>query len=432
MNQESNIFFSKNIEENINNNKNIYNKLTLSTLEDSELWDFYDDIGSSDNNTKKECCYKKELVQDCRGNLTCKNCGLVAEDELDRTFSTNNSNADIVSNSSNYNCPINVFFPESSRGTTIGGRGYSRMKTIHKWTLVPYKERSRREVFEFISRTCKNYNLEKAIIDNAQILWTNLSQIKHTNGDNEGRSIIIRGNNRESLIAACVYFGCKMKGKPRCPKEIAIMFGLGLTDVTGGCRKFLEIMGEDAAMYKITSSKANDYIERCGRKLKLQKKFINETIKIVKNIIKLDYASDHQPPSIAAGCLLLVVNMNNLDIDKEKISKVFQISQVTIGKIYDKILKYKKVITNDKSVERIYEQIQKIKLGSDTDDNALYSESNIFSVSSTINDAKLITTSPDEISTLKHTETETDTETMIKPGKPKKKYTKRKDNIPSI
>ena len=82
MNQESNIFFSKNIEENINNNKNIYNKLTLSTLEDSELWDFYDDIGSSDNNTKKECCYKKELVQDCRGNLTCKNCGLVAEDEL--------------------------------------------------------------------------------------------------------------------------------------------------------------------------------------------------------------------------------------------------------------------------------------------------------------------------------------------------------------
>ena len=311
------------------------------------------------------------------------------------------------------------------------------MKTIHKWTLVPYKERSRREVFEFISKKCRKYNLEKAIIDNAHILWTNLSQIKHKNGDNEGRAIIIRGNNRESLIAACVYYGCKMKGKPRCPKEIALMFGLGLTDVTGGCRKFLEIMGENAAMYKITSSKADDYIERCGRKLKLQKKFIDDTIKIVKNIIKLDYASDHQPPSIAAGCLLLVVNMNNLDIDKEKISKVFQISQVTIGKIYDKILKYKKVITNDKSVERIFQQIQKIKLGTESDDTALYSESNIFSIASstnTSNNMKLITTSPDGLSTFKQTETdtETDTDTMIKPGKPKRKYTKRKKNIPSI
>ena len=428
MNQDKNIFFRNIEEKNINNNINI-NK--VDNFEDNEIWDFYDEMGSSKKeDIKTDCCSSKKLIQDCRGNITCINCGTVADDELDRTFSTNNSNADIVSNSSNYNCPINVHFPESSRGTIIGGRGNSRMKTIHKWSLVPYKERSRREVFEFITNKCKKGNLEKAIIDNAHILWKNLSLVKHNKGENEGRSIIIRGNNRDSLIAACVYYGCKMQGKPRCPKEIAIMFGLGLTDVTGGCRKFLELMGKDVAMYRITSSKAYDYIERCGRKLKLQKKYIEETIKIIKNIIHLDYASDHQPPSIAAGCLMLVVNMNNLGIEKEQISNVFKISVVTITKIYDKILKYKKVITNDESVARIYKQIQEVKLGAVSSDSAIYSESNIFSINKEAVDNKLITTSPDEISTVK--ESETDTETMIKPGKPKRKYRKRNKNVPSI
>jgi len=440
MNQEPTMFFTRKIEnkidkELINDNNNKIN-LKVDEIENSELWDFYDEIGSSETSNENKvgkcisCGSTDQIENGKTRNLVCKHCGLNVVDDLDRSFSTNNSNADIVSNSSNYNIPINYFFRESSMGTIIGGRGNSRIKTIHRWGLMPYRERSRKEVFDFLTNICKKSGLEKSIIDNAHILYMNLSAVKKKNMD---RTIIIRGNNRDSLIAACVYFGCKMQGKPRCPKEIAQMFGLGLTDVTGGCRKFLEIMGKDVGMYNIKSSKAYDYVERCGRILKLQKKYILQAIKIVKNIITLDYASDHQPPSVAAGCLLLVVNMNNLDIDKEKISSVFKISQVTITKIYDKILKYQKVITNDEAVARIYKKIQKIKLGSDTDEGINYSESNIFTIQNENNDTKLITTSPDDISTFKQTETETDTETMIKPGKKKRKYTKRKNKTsPSI
>ena len=442
MNQKpESMFFSKNIENKTNNIRKIDNtKFTLDDINNNKLWDFYDEIGSSESSTTKpdlsiciSCGSKDQIENGKTRNIVCKNCGMNIVDDLDRTFSTNNSNADIVSNSSNYNIPINYFFKKSSMGTIIGGRGNSRIKTIHRWSLMPYRERSRKEVFDFLTRTCRKGGLEKSIIDNAHILYMNLSGVKKKDVD---RTIIIRGNNRYSLIAACVYFGCKMQGRPRCPKEIAQMFGLGLTDVTGGCRKFLEIMGEDVSMYNIKSSKANDYIERCGKKLKLQQKYIDEAIKIVKNIITLDYASDHQPPSVAAGCLLLVVNMNNLDIDRDQISKVFKISQVTITKIYDKIFKYAKVITNDESVARIYKQIQKIKFGTDTDEELIYSESNIFTISTSKDkitniEAGLITTSPDEISTIN--ETETDTETMIKPGKKKRKYTKRKKkSSPSI
>lgn len=433
MNQEENRYFSINIEEK-NNKPDDNNIITLNNLEDNEFMNWYDEIGTSESQSTsiQECCNSKQLVQDINSNLTCINCGSVANDELDRTFSTNNSNADIVSNSSNYNCPINYFFKESSMGTRIGGRGNSRMKTIHKWTFMPYKERSRRDVFNFISGICKKSNISKAIIDNAHILYTNLSMVKHHNGKN----IIIRGNNRESLIAACVYFGCKIQGQPRRPKFIAKMFGLGLTDVTSGCRKFLEIMGEDVAMYRITSSKASDYVRNAGKQLRLQEKYIKQTIKIVKNMIKLDYASDHQPPSIAASCLLFVVNLNNLDIDRDKISKVFDISTVTIDRIYEKIDRYAAAIMNDESVERIYKQIQMKKKGIETEDTISYSETSLFTTKQDmqLSEMNLITTSPDEISiTPKAIETDTDTETMIKPGKPKRKYTRRKKKqTPSI
>ena len=434
MNQERNMFFSINIEEKKSKSNNDNNIFKLNNIEDNDFMNWYDEIGTSESQSVsiQDCCDKKQLVQDINGNLTCSSCGSVANDELDRTFSTNNSNADIVSNSSNYNCPINYFFKESSMGTRIGGRGNSRMKTIHKWTFMPYKERSRREVFDFISTICKKANISKAIIDNAQILYTNLSMVKHHNGKN----IIIRGNNRESLIAACVYFGCKIQGQPRRPKFIAKMFGLGLTDVTSGCRKFLEIMGEDVAMYKITSSKASDYVKDAGKQLRLQDKYIKQTIKIVTNMIKLDYASDHQPPSIAASCLLFVVDLNNLDITRDKISKVFDISTVTIDRIYEKISKYAPIITNDESVERIYKQIQMKKKGIELEDTISYSESNLFTTKQEKNksDINLITTSPDSISINPQAiETETDTETMIKPGKPKRKYTRRKKKqTPSI
>ena len=100
--QHQHIFF-RNIEEKKCNTDN--NNIKLDNLKENndDIWEYYDEIGSSDKlDNRKDCCSSKQLIQDCRGNITCINCGTVADDELDRTFSTNNSNADIVSNSSNY------------------------------------------------------------------------------------------------------------------------------------------------------------------------------------------------------------------------------------------------------------------------------------------------------------------------------------------
>ena len=50
-----------------------------------------------------------------------------------------------------------------------------------------------------------------------------------------------------------------------------------------------------------------------------------------------DIVSNHQPISIAAGIILLISKIYNLDINKKKISSTLDISEVTINKIYNKI-----------------------------------------------------------------------------------------------
>jgi hypothetical protein len=106
------------------------------------------------------------------------------------------------------------------------------------------------------------------------------------------------------------------------------------------------------------SSKSTDFIKRFASKLDMDERYITIAIEISNNINKLDLASTHEPPSVAAGCLLLVVNMYSLNINKKQISDVFGISDVTISKTYRRIAPFHKIITNNQITDMILEKKQ--------------------------------------------------------------------------
>jgi transcription initiation factor TFIIIB Brf1 subunit/transcription initiation factor TFIIB len=88
----------------------------------------------------------------------------------------------------------------------------------------------------------------------------------------------------------------------------------------------------NSTFFQIKNSQAADFIERLSKKLDFDKKFIEISKDVCNNIHKLDIASTHEPPSVAAGCILLVANTYNLSISKKQISEIFDISDVTISK----------------------------------------------------------------------------------------------------
>ena len=78
---------------------------------------------------------------------------------------------------------------------------------------------------------------------------------------------ISRGDNRDGIIAACVYFACRDENVPRSTKEIAGYFDIKLQDMTRGIKKFRENWrlanpNNTDDIFKSESSNPIDFIER--------------------------------------------------------------------------------------------------------------------------------------------------------------------------
>lgn len=339
----------------------ILNDINKIDINSDDIWNLIDSLEIQDNNTDKieveTCsnCKSENLYTDMTDCIiVCSDCGLKIRDILDRSPDWNSINSSNDHNS-RCGCPTNYFYPQSSLGTKVTNGRYSRISILEKWSQMPYKERSRYEVLKYIETKCNKHNVSQPIIDNAKNLFNQLSKITTLTKDNKKKSIIIRGLNRKSIIAACVYNGANLQGKPRTPKEIAIIFGITEKQVTKGNRKFRDIMTKEKIVKNLKATQSSEYIDRKEyiKLLKLEKFQIEIAKKIAKNVKRLDIATDHQPASLAAGSVMLMANILNLNLSKKKISETFKISQVTIIKTFRKIYPYRKVLISNEATEKI-------------------------------------------------------------------------------
>ena len=343
-------------------------------LKGDEIWDLLDSLEStefiseelsSEISIENKCtgCNSINLDFDSQnGIVVCLDCSLINRELLDRNPDWNNFK-DGKNTVSRCGCPTNYFLPKSSLGTKVKNGRFSRISMLEKWGQMPYKERSLLNVLQDIERKCKARNVSSSIIENAKILFKHINDSKHMEGINEGKNIIIRGLNRICLIAACVFNGATLQNIPLSPKEISEIFNINEKQVTRGCRKFRDILKTHDVLQYIKSSQSGDFIARKAyvNKLNLEVSHIDVSKKIARNVKRLDIAPDHQPRSIAAGSVLLMANVLDLNISKKNISETFRISQVTIMKTYRKIFPYRKALIDDNACLQILEIIKKKK-----------------------------------------------------------------------
>jgi transcription initiation factor TFIIIB Brf1 subunit/transcription initiation factor TFIIB len=313
----------------------------------------------NNKNTKNEIecinCRCVDLIIDtAKGHMVCTDCGVINKEYLDENPEMNNN--DIDSNTSCYGAPTSHFYPKSSLGTKIVSKGYNRLSFLQKQGQMPYKEKSLMDVLETIQYKCKKYGITQSIIDSAKILYKKVSDSVHIKGKRKGKNIIMRCVNRRSTIAACLFYACKLQKETRSPKEIADIYDLEIKHVNHGCRKFCDIIDIGTLFYDIKSSQSFDFIERFSKKLNIDKEYIQIAKDVSNNIHKLELATTHEPPSVAAGCILLVVEYYNLAVTKKQISDIFDISDVTISKTYRKIWVYRKIVLDNEITILILEK----------------------------------------------------------------------------
>ena len=308
-----------------------------------------------DSNMCISCKSTNISIDDKEGHNVCLDCGVINNLILDKNPTFNKDNEEM---SSSYGCPTNYFYPKSALGTKIKCKGYNKMSILQRQGQMPYKEKSLMEELQKIQDKCIKYNITQSIIDSAKILYKKINDSKHTKGTRKGKNRIMRCINRKSMIAACLFYACKVQKEPRSPKEIADIYSLEIKHVNRGYRKFMDLIDVNEFILNFTSSKASDFITRFANKLDIDKKYIDIAIDISKNIHYLDLASTHEPPSVAAGCILLVQNIYSLNITKKQISNVFSISDVTISKTYRRIYPFHKIITSNMITELILKKKQ--------------------------------------------------------------------------
>lgn len=365
--------YNKNYKEYINKTINETEKQIIIEQEELDSYDNYEkyskmvDIIYNDKEEKIKhdshwCndCNTDDIIEDLsHGILICKNCGSVVSNMLDTNaewYQFGDNEKKEIGRSS---LVINRLLPQSSIATTISGNCSSRIKTLHGWSAMPYKERSLNEVFKIIQMKCNEGKIMKCIEDDAKIMYKNISDCKHTIGKNKNKNIIIRGINRKSLIAACILYACKKKNKIRSPKEIGKLFQLKYTEITKGCKTFLKMAKMKHLDIKYTFTKPEHFITRFCDELKIKKEYTEQAIQISRNVQKLHIASVHTPLSLATGSIYLMIHINGFDIQKKKIAKKFNVSQVTIAKAFKKLVPFIKILINDNISNQINEEILK-------------------------------------------------------------------------
>jgi len=283
-----------------------------------------------------EHCNSTEVVS-VDGQYICTQCNVIQSRVIDdgaewRFYGAEDNRGD---DPARCGMPTNNLLPKSSMGSMIGyykyskdNRDISRIRRYLIWNSMPHWERTLYQIFEQINTTGSSNGIPVKIIDDAKVLFKKASTMK-----------ISRGENKEGLIASCLYYACLINKIPRSTKEIAKMFKMDQNVLTKGNARFQELL-----KINVESSNADDFISRFGSNLNMNWVDINFCKALTSKIEDLEIVSENAPTSVAASAIYFYAYYKEIDINKKYISETCDVSEVTITKCFKKLQKFKDIL----------------------------------------------------------------------------------------
>jgi transcription initiation factor TFIIB len=322
---------------------------TLSNLDC--LFDALDDFNKtpeeSDEEKNKsiyfcEAC-EEESIKNIKGELICTQCsrtfGIYIDSSPEWRYYGSEDTRSSDPNRCGYPTSSNSLLKDFYMGSIIASK-YNEsyeMKLIRRrniWISSNYREKSLITVFETLNSRAKKHGISSRIIEEAKSIYKEVSELK-----------ISRGENREGIIASCLYLSCCSNGARRSTKEIAEIFMIPHTTITKGFKKYYDIiLNQKPELVKnkdVNISNSLDFIKRyCSNLEKFDASHSDLCFYVCDKIEKHDLVSENTPSSRAAGCICLVSYLFGLNESKRNISEVCKTSEVTISKCFNKLIEY--------------------------------------------------------------------------------------------
>ena len=196
-----------------------------------------------------------------------------------------------------------------------------------QWSMWTHRDKTLHQSLQKLTIKATNAGISPYIIDEAHELFK-VGIVEQ----------LLRGDNRNGLIAASVYTACRNNEVPRSLNEIEKMFGLDRGVITDA-NKILS-----RRFQTVTTIEPKHFIMRFCSKLKMDLDKIEICKFILEKIEEHNVVSGNAPDSIATGAIYLVNLIYDMGMTRQEIGEYCGPSEITINKCYKQMTKYMEYI----------------------------------------------------------------------------------------
>jgi len=313
-------------------------------LERNNPTDEIDQLNGRSEKQPKACpsCKSMDLATDYgHGELVCKACGLVLDDELlDSGPEWRAFDEDQRNKRSRTGAPMKYAkldkgltteidkYDRDIRGGAIQPERKAQLYRLRKWQrrsrMSDSFQRNLSIALPELDRMCAHLNIP-ANIKEESAMWYRKAVSKG----------LVRGRSIESVVAAVIYLISRKHQLPKTLDELETVSGVRKKDISRSyrflCRK-LEI--------KMPLATPMDYVPRFASELGLSGETEAKAIEILEEARKQGILSGRGPTGIAAAAIYLAAKItNDKQTQKGIAGKLVGVTEVTIRNRYDELAK---------------------------------------------------------------------------------------------
>ncbi|HLC66281.1 MAG TPA: transcription initiation factor IIB [Candidatus Nanoarchaeia archaeon] len=269
-----------------------------------------------------------------RGEVICKDCGLVIEEKMvDFDQEWRDFEEDGAESQRRTGAPMTYTQYDQGLGTEVGqkadlyklgSKDKNKFFRLRKWQyrISTAIERNLKLALAELKRISSYLKLPKSVEEEAARIYTLAVQ--------RG---LVRGRSMESVVAGSLYAACRRHEVPRTLDELSEASGIEKKEVGRTYRFVTRELG-----VTILPSNPADYIARFASSLKLAPSTQSHAIEILERAQKSELTSGRGPTGIAAASLYVAALIHGEKRTQREVADVAGVTEVTIRNRYKELL----------------------------------------------------------------------------------------------
>ncbi|MBI4440131.1 transcription initiation factor IIB [Candidatus Woesearchaeota archaeon] len=269
-----------------------------------------------------------------KGEIICKDCGLVIEDkmvdfsqewrEFDSEDGASKRRTGAPSTYTQYDQGLGTEVGQKADFMKLAGKDRNKFFRLRKWQyrISTAIERNLKLALAELKRVSSYLKLPKSVEEESARIYTLAVQ--------RG---LVRGRSMESVVAGALYAACRRHDVPRTLDELSEASGIEKKEIGRTYRFVTRELG-----VTILPSNPADYIARFSSSLKLSAETQSKAVEILERSQKAELTSGRGPTGIAAAALYVSSLIHGEKRTQREVADVAGVTEVTIRNRYKELL----------------------------------------------------------------------------------------------